>query len=134
MAGHAQLKFVMTECSKIQICLTRHILCWYLILTILLEQAQLMKQCVSLQNQCMRLLAKLSSTTNSSDNGRSLSFIAYLVGGGGTLYLDSHLGTDVRPDISEPTPFIYLSSENRNLFIYLLFKITTYTILVWCTE
>ena len=25
MAGHAQLKFVMTECSKTQICLTRHI-------------------------------------------------------------------------------------------------------------
>ena len=24
MAGHAQLKFVMTECSKTQICLTRH--------------------------------------------------------------------------------------------------------------
>ena len=26
MAGHAQLKFVMTECSKTQIRLTRHIL------------------------------------------------------------------------------------------------------------
>ena len=25
MAGHAQLKFVMTECSKTQICLTRHV-------------------------------------------------------------------------------------------------------------
>ena len=27
MAGHAQLKFVMTECSKTEIRLTRHILC-----------------------------------------------------------------------------------------------------------
>ena len=27
MAGHVQLKFVMTECSKTQICLTRPILC-----------------------------------------------------------------------------------------------------------
>ena len=27
MAGHAQLKFVMTECSKTQICFARHIWC-----------------------------------------------------------------------------------------------------------
>ena len=34
MAGRAQLKFVMTECSKTQICLTRHIYC----ITEVLEQ------------------------------------------------------------------------------------------------
>ena len=33
----------------------------------------------------------------------------------------------MRPDISKPTPFIYLALEiARDAFIYLLFKITTY--------
>ena len=36
MAGHAQLKFVMTECSKTQICLTG--LIWYVVITLKFEQ------------------------------------------------------------------------------------------------
>ena len=49
-------------------------------------------------------------------------YIACKGGGNGDNY-----GTDVRPDISKPTPFIYLGSENWDPFIYLPFEITTYT-------
>ena len=36
-------------------------------------------------------------------------------------------GTDVRPDISKSTLFMYLGSEIRDPFIYSSFKNTTYT-------
>ena len=38
-----------------------------------------------------------------------------------------HFGTDVLPNISKLTPFIYLGSDNLDPFIYLSFKIATYT-------
>ena len=41
--------------------------------------------------------------------------------------MEGYFGTDVWPDISKLTPFIYLGSENWDPFIYLPFKITTYT-------
>ena len=54
-------------------------------------------------------------------------FGGYISGGGGRGR--GNFGTDVRPDIPKPTPFIYLGSENwdRFIYMYLPFKITTYT-------
>ena len=42
LAGHAQLKFVMTECSKTQICLTRS-MCWCLLQVIIKSMSMWMK-------------------------------------------------------------------------------------------
>ena len=39
----------------------------------------------------------------------------------------NYFGIDVWPKISKPTPFTYLGSDNWDPFIYLPFKIATYT-------
>ena len=52
------------------------------------------------------------------------------VWGGG---LDGHFGTNVRPDISKPTPFIYLGSEKKETHSYTDRSNPPLQILVWCT-
>ena len=50
---------------------------------------------------------------------------ALRVGAGRGRVTWGHFGSDVRPDISKFTPFIYLGSESWDPFIYIPFKITT---------
>ena len=60
MAGHAQLKFVMTECSKTQIRLTRPILSWQgSELKAVISSADTLKYEICHERTCLRVFASM---------------------------------------------------------------------------